>query len=60
MINQTWAAQELRGSNFGDARLDRRWVKIVDSRTTERSVDSKHTPSEQRLVRDQGDLTILG
>ncbi|MGF1602765.1 MAG: transposase DNA-binding-containing protein, partial [Thermosynechococcaceae cyanobacterium] len=29
---QSWAAQELRASNLGDARLDRRLVKIVDCR----------------------------
>jgi len=37
IIMQTWAAQELRTSNLGDARLDRRLVEIVDSRQAERS-----------------------
>ncbi|WP_085945245.1 transposase DNA-binding-containing protein [Acaryochloris sp. CCMEE 5410] len=34
---QTWAAQELRTSNLGDARFDKRLVEIVDSRQAKRS-----------------------
>ncbi len=29
---QTWAAQELKASNLGDTRLDKRLVEIVDLR----------------------------
>lgn len=57
---QNWAKPELRSSDLGDVRLNRRLTEIVDRRGPSSAARGECAQGEWRLGKDEGGVSVVG